>query len=111
MSSVYKYSYIKVLGNSFLTYSIISWWCRMHAFNLACKSLFAIVWICSSFCPCWGVICCCLMSSMAVFTLSNWLQATAINVVIRDGKPQIMPSANSVAKNCKKVNNYKSGIW
>jgi hypothetical protein len=74
----------------------------MHAFNLCCKSLFALVWICSSPSPWWDVICCCLISSMAAFTFSNWLQATAINVVTRVGKPHVIPSDTSYAKHCKK---------
>jgi len=57
----------------------------MHAFNLACKSRFAIVWTCLSSCRWWGVICCCLISNMAAFSLSNWVQATAISAVHRDG--------------------------
>jgi tRNA splicing ligase len=70
----------------------------MHAFNLACKSQLAIA---LSHASSWYVICCCLISSMAVFTFSIWLHATEINVVTRDVKPQIMPSANSDVKQCK----------
>jgi hypothetical protein len=47
---------------------------------------------------------------MAAFSFSNWLQATAMNVVTRDGKLQVIPSARSVAKHCKKVNIYNLEI-
>jgi len=39
----------------FWTYAIIYWWCRMRAFNFACKSHFSVVWILSSSCQCRGV--------------------------------------------------------
>jgi hypothetical protein len=38
---------------------------------------------------------------MAAFTFSNWLHATAMNVVTREGKPQVMPSDESDVKHCK----------
>ena len=38
---------------------------------------------------------------MVAFTFPNWLQATAINVVTREGKPQVMPSDESDVKHCK----------
>ena len=69
----------------FWTHSSISWWCRMHAFSLACNSQFATVWTCSSSCPCRGVVCCCLISNMAAFSLSNWVQAIEINTITRGG--------------------------
>ena len=69
----------------FWTYSIISWWCWMHAFSLSCKSRFAVLWTCSLSCPSWGVKCCCLISKMAAFSLSNWVQAIAINTITRGG--------------------------
>jgi hypothetical protein len=99
-------SYTNTLCISLWTYAIISWWCRTQAFNLACKSQFAIVWTCSSPSPWCGVMCSCLISSMAAFSLSNWVQATAINVITRDRKLQIIPRARSVAKHCEKVKIY-----
>jgi hypothetical protein len=90
--SVMKYTY---------TYAIISWWCRMHAFNFPCKSQFAIALSCSFCSPWWDVICCCLIFDMAAFTFSNWLQATAMNVVTRDGKPQVIPTDKIDVKHCK----------
>ena len=68
----------------FWTYSIISWWRRMQAVNSADKLQFVTVQTCSSSCPCWGVECCCLISSMAAVNLSNWEQATVISVVTSD---------------------------
>jgi hypothetical protein len=76
----------------------------MQAFNLTCKSQFAIVWTCSSSCPWRGVICCCLISNIAAFSLSNWQQATVIRVVTRDRYPQITPSASSDKIHWKELN-------
>jgi hypothetical protein len=96
--------YNNMLCNSLLTYAIISWWCRIHAFNLGCESQFTVVWTCPSSCPWWGVTCSCPISNMAAFSFSNWVQATAMNVVTRDGKPQVIPSSWSVVKHCKNAN-------
>ena len=73
----------------------------MHACNLAWKSQFAIVSSCSCSCPWWDVICCCLISNMAAFNLSNWVQATAMRVLNRYGKPQVVPSSIIVVIHCK----------
>jgi len=91
-------SCISTLCISLWAYAIISWWCRMHAFNLACK--FSFLWTCSCSCPWCGVICCSLISHMAALSLSNWVHATAISVVTRDGKLQVIPRASNVAKHC-----------
>jgi len=73
----------------------------MHAFNLASKSHFAIALSYSSSSRWWDGICWFLMSNMTALIFSNWLQATEINVVTRDGKPQAMPSDTSVVKHYK----------
>ena len=99
-------------GISWRTYAIISWWCRIHVFNLACKSQFAIVWTCSSSFAWWGVICCCLISNMATFSLSNWLHATATRLKNRDMKPNFIPSTSNVTTPCKEANtrNYNADM-
>ena len=98
-------------GISWRTYAIISWWCWMHVFNLACKSQFVILWTGSSSFAWWGVISC-LISNMANFSLSNWLQAKAIRLINRDKKPNFTPSTSNVEKPCKEANtsNYNADI-
>jgi hypothetical protein len=70
-----------------MTYAIMSWWCRMHAFNLACKSLFAVLLSSAPSCLWEGVMCSCLISNKVAFSFWNWAQPTAIRAVHRDRKP------------------------
>ena len=104
LNRFFLFCYSNILILPFWTYSTISWWCRMHEFNFTCKSQFATVWTCSSSCPLWGVICCCLISSMAAFSLSNWVYATEIRVVTRDKYPHTTPSPSSNMKHWKEIN-------
>lgn len=101
-----RHSSTNMLGNSLWTYAIIFWWCRMHAFNSVCKPLCVVFWTCSSSLLWWGVIHWSLTASMAAFSFSNWLQATAIRVVQRDRKPHTIPSASSDARLCNQWNYY-----
>jgi hypothetical protein len=87
----------------FLTYTIKPWWCRMQTFNLAWKLHIATEFSCPSPCPCWGVMFFCLISNMAAFNLSSWLQVTAINVVTRAMKPCTTHAPSTAAKHCKEL--------
>ena len=73
----------------------------MHALSFPCKLHFAVLWTCLSSCTWWGVMCCCLISSMADFTFWNCAQFTAIKVVFRQRKPKKRPIACNDVKHCK----------
>jgi hypothetical protein len=47
---------------------------------------------------------------MAAFSLSNWLQATEINVEHKEANPHTIPSASSDVKHCKEMNVYHTNI-
>jgi hypothetical protein len=48
---------------------------------------------------------------MAAFSLSNWVQATAIRVIYKDGKPKTTPFIIIVVMPYKNANNYNADIW
>ena len=102
--------FINVLCIISWTYCIISWWCRMQASNFAPKSEFRFVRSCLFPCRCRGVICSCLISNMSAFSLSNWLQATAIRVVTRDMLPHTADSDSRDVKHWKNLNIYNRNL-